>query len=91
MSIPASNGKTVLITGIGGYIAGVLGHLVLTKGYHVRGTTRKAASLEPLLKGAYAPYADRVKIYEVPNMTVDGAFDEAAKGMFPTCSICVTC
>ncbi|TVY92008.1 putative NADPH-dependent methylglyoxal reductase [Lachnellula willkommii] len=80
MAIPASNGKTVLVTGIGGYIAGVLGHLLLTKGYSLRGTTRKAASVEPLLKGAYGPYADRVKIFEVPDMTVDGAFDEAAKG-----------
>ncbi|TVY42132.1 AP-2 complex subunit sigma [Lachnellula occidentalis] len=81
MAIPASNGKTVLVTGIGGYIAGVLGHLLLTKGYSLRGTTRKAASLQPLLKGAYGPYADRVKIFEVPNMTVDGAFDEATKGV----------
>ncbi|TVY75622.1 putative NADPH-dependent methylglyoxal reductase GRP2, partial [Lachnellula suecica] len=81
MALPASNGKTVLITGIGGYIAGVLGHLLLTKGYNLRGTTRRAASLEPLLKGAYAPYADRIQIYEVPDMAVDGAFDEAAKGV----------
>ncbi|TVY35157.1 putative NADPH-dependent methylglyoxal reductase [Lachnellula subtilissima] len=81
MAIPEKNGKTVLITGIGGYIAGVLGHLLLTKGYSLRGTTRKATSVEPLLKGAYGPYADRVKIFEVPNMTVDGAFDEAAKGV----------
>jgi nucleoside-diphosphate-sugar epimerase len=83
MAIQPSNGKTVLVTGIGGYIAGVLGLLLLQKGYTVRGTTRHAASLERLLKGAYAPYADRVKIYEVPNMTVDGAFDEAAKGISP--------
>jgi nucleoside-diphosphate-sugar epimerase len=92
MAIPASNGKTVLVTGIGGYIAGVLGHLLLTKGYSLRGTTRKAASIEPLLKGAYGPYADRVKIYEVPNMTVDGAFDEAAKGRFsPIYIFRITC
>ncbi|TVY13915.1 putative NADPH-dependent methylglyoxal reductase GRP2 [Lachnellula arida] len=81
MATPTSNGKTVLVTGLGGYIAGVLGHLLLTKGYSLRGTTRKAASIEPLLKGAYGPYAERVKIFEVPDMTVDGAFDEAAKGV----------
>ncbi|KAK0102023.1 hypothetical protein ONS95_001172 [Cadophora gregata] len=79
MSIPESNGKTVLVTGINGYIASVLGFRLLTKGYSLRGTSRRAASAEPLLKGPYAAYIDRVKIYEVPDMTIDGAFDEAAK------------
>lgn len=81
MAVPASNGKTVLITGINGYIASVLGAHLLAKGYSIRGTSRKAASAEPLLKGPYAPYADRVKLYEVPDMTVEGAFDEAVKGV----------
>jgi nucleoside-diphosphate-sugar epimerase len=80
MAIPESNGKTVLITGINGYIASVLGMHLLSKGYSLRGTSRKAASAEPLLKGPYAPYANRVKMYEVPDMTVEGAFDEAVKG-----------
>lgn len=81
MAIPASNGKTVLVTGINGYIASVLGLALLEKGYFLRGTSRKLASSEPLLKGPYAAYSERVNIYEVPDMTVDGAFDEAAKGM----------
>lgn len=80
MAIPPRNGKTVLITGINGYIASVLGLALLEKGYSLRGTSRRTASTEPLLKGPYAPYADRIKIYEVPDMTVDGAFDEAVKG-----------
>lgn len=80
MAIVPSNGKTVLITGINGYIASVLGLALLEKGYTLRGTSRRIASSEPLLKGPYAPYADRVKIYEVPDMTIDGAFDEASKG-----------
>ena len=80
MALPASNGKTVLVTGINGYIASVLGLLLLTKGYSIRGTTRRSASSEPLLKGPYAPYRDRVQIFEIADMTADGAFDEAAKG-----------
>lgn len=36
---------------------------------------------ESLLKGPYASYQDRIKVYEVPDMTVSGAFDEAAKGV----------
>ena len=80
MSIPESNGKIVLITGLNGYIASVLGLELLSKGYHVRGTSRRAASTEALLKGPYAPYLDRIDIFEVSDMTVDGAFDEAVKG-----------
>lgn len=76
----SSIGKTVLITGINGYIASVLGLDLLRKGYSLRGTTRRAATAEPLLKGPYAPYKERVKIYEVRDMTIEGAFDEAANG-----------
>jgi len=81
MSLPPSNGKTVLITGINGYIASVLGQLLLTKGYSLRGTTRRRSSTEPLLSGPYAPYRDRVKIFEVEDITISGAFDEASHGV----------
>jgi nucleoside-diphosphate-sugar epimerase len=92
MAIPASNGKTILITGINGYIASVLGLHLLQKGYSLRGTSRRTATVEPLLKGAYAAYQDRVKIYEVPDMTVAGAFDEAAKRITsPFSSYEITC
>lgn len=83
MSLPESNGQTLLITGINGYIASVLGHLLLTKGYNIRGTARKAASTQPLLDGAYKAFKERVEIFEVPDMTVDGAFDEPVKGKQP--------
>jgi nucleoside-diphosphate-sugar epimerase len=80
MLIPESNGKSVLVTGINGYIASVLGLELLSKGYILRGTSRRASSVQSLLKGPYAVYSDRVKIYEVPDMTIDGAFDEASRG-----------
>lgn len=81
--IPASNGKTVLISGINGYIASVLGLQLLSKGYSIRGTARKIGTTDALVRGPYAPfgpYGDRVQIYEVADMTVSGAFDEAVKG-----------
>lgn len=80
MALPASNGKTILITGINGYIASVLGQLLLSKGYSIRGTTRRTVASDSLLKGPYAPYKERIQIYEIPDMTASGAFDEAAKG-----------
>jgi nucleoside-diphosphate-sugar epimerase len=82
MVIPRSNGKMVLVTGINGFIASVLGQHLLSKGYSLRGTARRLASTESLLKGPYAPYQDRVTMYEVPDMTVSGVFDEAAAGLF---------
>jgi GDP-D-mannose dehydratase len=82
MTIPASNGKTVLITGINGYIASVLGQLLLSEGYSIRGTTRSSASSNPLVNGPYQPYKERVQIYEIPDMIASGAFDEAAKGTY---------
>jgi nucleoside-diphosphate-sugar epimerase len=75
MSLPPSNGKTLLVTGINGYIASSLGELILQKGYNLRGTSRTLASTEPLLKGAYAPYASRVEILEVPFRSYDADRD----------------
>jgi len=81
MSLPPSNGKTLLVTGINGYIASSLGELILSKGYTLRGTSRSLDSTEPLTGGAYAPFVSRVEIIEVPNITVPGAFDKAVKGV----------
>ncbi|KAI9645572.1 hypothetical protein NHQ30_006314 [Ciborinia camelliae] len=80
MAISSPNNRIVLITGINGYIASVLGLHLLKIGYSIRGTTRRLSSTEPLLQGPYAPYVERVEIYEVPDMTIPGAFDEAVKG-----------
>ncbi len=81
MSLPPSNGKILLVTGINGYIASSLGQLILSKGYNLRGTSRSRASTDPLTSGAYAPYSSRIEILEVPDMTVPGAFDKAVQGV----------
>lgn len=80
MSLPPSNGKTVLISGINGYIASTMGKCLLEKGYHVRGTTRAQHSADALVNGAYKDFNDRVEILAVPDMIAPGAFDEAVKG-----------
>ena len=80
MSGPQGNGKTVLVTGINGYIASTIGFHLLSNGYNLRGTTRSSKSAAPLLDGAYEDYASRVEIFEVPDSTIPGAFDEAVKG-----------
>lgn len=80
MSIPASNGKVVLITGINGYIGSKIGLDALSQGYSIRGTSRSVASSHALLAGPFAPYTDRIEIFEVPDITVPKAFDAAVKG-----------
>ncbi|KAH7394167.1 putative NAD dependent epimerase/dehydratase [Phaeosphaeria sp. MPI-PUGE-AT-0046c] len=71
----------VLITGVNGYIASVAAKHFLDHGHSVRGTVRKAASAKALLDGPLKDYAAAGKftIVEVPDITVDGAFDEAVK------------
>jgi nucleoside-diphosphate-sugar epimerase len=72
----------VLISGLNGYIAAVTAKHFLEKGYSVRGTVRKVASAQSLVDGPLKPYAStgQLTVVEVPDITVDGAFDEAVKG-----------
>jgi hypothetical protein len=73
----------VLITGVNGYIASVAAKHFLDHGHTVRGTVRKAASAQALIDGPLKDYAASGKftIVEVPDITVEGAFDEAVKGI----------
>jgi nucleoside-diphosphate-sugar epimerase len=80
MSTAPGNGEILVITGINGYLASVLGYSLLNEGYSIRGTVRSLQSAEPLLEGAYASFKDRVTFYEVPDITVDCAFDEVVRG-----------
>lgn len=74
----------VLISGVNGYIAAVAAKHFLDHGFSVRGTVRKASSAQGLIDGPLKEFADSGKfsIAEVPDITVDGAFDEAVKGEF---------
>jgi nucleoside-diphosphate-sugar epimerase len=80
MSLPASNGKTVLISGINGYIASNIGLDLLRKGYTVRGTSRSTSAKDDLLRGAFKGYESRYEHEVVPDITATGAFDKAVKG-----------
>ena len=85
MSVPVSNGKIALVTGVNGYIASVLGFQLLSKGYTLRGTVRSASSGEALIHGAYSAFTSRVEIVEISDITQRGAFDQAVKGVFKRC------
>ncbi|CAI6338405.1 unnamed protein product [Periconia digitata] len=74
---------TVLISGINGYIAAVTAQRLLDAGYSVRGTVRKSSSATALIEGPLKKYFESgaFEVVEVPDITVDGAFDEAVKGV----------
>jgi hypothetical protein len=84
LKISTMSKDLVLITGVNGYIAAVAAKHFLDHGHSVRGTVRKVASAKELLEGPLKEYADSGKftVVEVPDITVDGAFDEAVKGKY---------
>lgn len=80
-SLPPSNNKTVLITGINGYIASHLGLALLKAGYTLRGTSRAAFASTKLLSGAFAGYSSRYTHLNIPDITLPGVFDSAVQGV----------
>lgn len=75
-----SQNRLVLVTGANGFIAARTVEAFLKAGFSVRGTTRSRSSAQGLLD-SLPEYADKIEIVEVPDITVDGAFDEAVKGL----------
>ncbi|KII85574.1 hypothetical protein PLICRDRAFT_178626 [Plicaturopsis crispa FD-325 SS-3] len=75
-------GSTVLVTGITGYIASHVAQQLLQAGYSVRGTTRTAQKATFLREKFTREYGEgRIEIIEIPDVTVEGALDQAIKGV----------
>jgi nucleoside-diphosphate-sugar epimerase len=72
---------TVLISGINGYIASRTAETLLEAGYSIRGTVRSLSSAKGL-QHVFKVYveAGKLSVVEVPDITKNGAFDEAVKG-----------
>ncbi|KAK7472052.1 hypothetical protein VKT23_000163 [Stygiomarasmius scandens] len=73
-------GSKILVSGANGYIAAWLVRYLLEREYLVRGTVRseeKAKFLRNLFKG----YGDKFEAVIVDDMTAEGAFDDAVKGV----------
>ncbi|KII83918.1 hypothetical protein PLICRDRAFT_46683 [Plicaturopsis crispa FD-325 SS-3] len=75
-------GSTVLVTGFTGYIGSHVAHQLLQAGYTVRGTTRSAAKATFLREKFTREFGEgRLEVVEIPDVTVEGALDEAIKGV----------
>ena len=70
----------VLVTGANGYLATWVTKKYLEAGYSVRGTVR-SLSKSAFLNDKFAQYGDRFELVVVEDITKDGAFDEAVKGV----------
>jgi nucleoside-diphosphate-sugar epimerase len=82
MALALPKDSLVLVTGVNGYIGSHVADQFLEAGYRVRGTAReiaKAEGLKHLWEKKYGP--GRFEVVAVPDMAVEGAFDEAVKGM----------
>ncbi|KAK7419197.1 hypothetical protein QQZ08_010965 [Neonectria magnoliae] len=81
-SLAIPKGSTVLVTGANGLVGSHIADQFLTYGYKVHGTVRNPEKTSWLAdvfdknhgKGAF-------ELFKVPDMTTEGAFDEAVKGV----------
>ncbi|KAJ7744054.1 hypothetical protein DFH07DRAFT_749660 [Mycena maculata] len=78
--MPAVTPPKVLVTGANGFIAVWVVRSLLEAGFSVRGAVR---SIEKYghLRDIFASYGDRFELVVVPDITKEGAFDEAVKGV----------
>lgn len=74
-------GETVLFTGVNGYIASHVANQLLELGYRVRGTVRSMEKNKWVQERFDRIYGrDKFELFHVPDLSVAGAFDQAAKG-----------
>ena len=80
LMVAISSPAKVLVTGANGYLATWVVKKYLEAGYSVRGTVR-SLSKSAFLSDKFARYGDRFELVVVEDITKDGAFDEAVKGV----------
>jgi nucleoside-diphosphate-sugar epimerase len=76
-------GSWVLVTGANGFLASQVIWQFLKRGFRVRGTVRDVQQGQWLLEGRFKRYAETgaLELVAVPNLAIDGAYDEAVKGV----------
>ncbi|KAI9172834.1 Aldehyde reductase [Paramyrothecium foliicola] len=77
-SIP--QGAVVLVTGVNGFIGSIIADYFLQNGYKVRGAVRNPTKAAWLQAHFDKQYPGNFKLFEVPVITLDGAYNEAVKG-----------
>ncbi|KAJ7617968.1 D-lactaldehyde dehydrogenase [Roridomyces roridus] len=78
--MPAIQSGKILVSGANGFIAAWVVRALLEQGFSVRGTVRSADRCSHL-RTTFAEYGDKFELLVVPDITQEGAFDEAVKGV----------
>ncbi|KAG4414516.1 hypothetical protein IFR04_012361 [Cadophora malorum] len=72
----------VLVTGINGFIGGHVADQFLEAGYNVRGTARTISRADTIKQCLTEKHGKgRLEVVAVPAIAIDGAFEEAVKGV----------
>ncbi|KAK0475280.1 hypothetical protein IW261DRAFT_1496772 [Armillaria novae-zelandiae] len=79
-AIQAKSAAKVLVSGANGYIAIWVVRTLLERGYSVRGTVRSTEKGKHLLE-VFKGYGQKFDVVVVEDITEEGAFDEAVKGV----------
>lgn len=79
--MPAVTSGKVLVTGANGYIAMWVVDSLLRQGFTVRATVRSADKGTHLKQRYASEYGDKLEVVVVEDITKEGAFDEAVKGV----------
>lgn len=82
MSSAIPKESIILVTGVNGYIGSHTADQLLSLGYKVRGTVRDATKsqwAQQLFDEKYGK--GKFELFVVSDIAVDGAFDEAVKGI----------
>ncbi|KAF8879133.1 D-lactaldehyde dehydrogenase [Infundibulicybe gibba] len=74
------SGSTVLVTGANSFIGMWVVRELLEKGYGVRGAVRRASKAR-YVQEVFATYGDKLEMIVVEDITKEGAFDEAIRGV----------
>lgn len=81
-------GAVIFVTGVNGLIGSHIVDQLLKRGYNVRGAVRDVEKSKWLAKYFDAKYEGaKFEMVAVPDMTADGCYDEAVKGLthYPIC------
>jgi NADP-dependent 3-hydroxy acid dehydrogenase YdfG len=81
-SVAIHPGATIFVTGVNGLVGSHVADQLLKKGYNVRGAVRdveKCKWLSEYFEGQYKNA--KFELVAVPDMTVEGCYDEVVKGM----------
>ncbi|KAL3472718.1 NAD(P)-binding protein [Aspergillus californicus] len=74
------NNALILVTGANGFLGTWLVSYLLAEGFSVRAAVRNPSKGEHLLRKC-AEYSSRLNLTFVPDMQMDGAYDEAVRGV----------